>query len=51
VIVRDLPRDVELWIGGPGAARYASIVSPQGFVFHDYASYQQELVRIGGRPA
>jgi methylmalonyl-CoA mutase cobalamin-binding subunit len=51
VIVRDLPRDVELWIGGPGAARYASIVSAQGFVFHDYASYQQELVRVGGRPA
>ncbi|MDA1184793.1 MAG: MerR family transcriptional regulator [Acidobacteria bacterium] len=51
MIVRDLPRDVELWIGGRGAARHAAIVSPRGIVVDDYASYQQELVRIGGRAA
>jgi MerR family transcriptional regulator, light-induced transcriptional regulator len=50
-IVRDLPRDVELWAGGRGAARHASIITPRGLVFADYAGYQQELIRIGGRVA
>jgi methanogenic corrinoid protein MtbC1 len=50
-IVRDLPRDVELWAGGRGAARHASIITPRGLVFGDYAAYQQELIRIGGRVA
>jgi DNA-binding transcriptional MerR regulator len=48
-IVRDLPPEVELWAGGGGVARYASLISPRGLVFDDYAGYQQELVRIGGR--
>jgi MerR family transcriptional regulator, light-induced transcriptional regulator len=48
-IVRDLPREVELWAGGRGAARHASIITPRGLVFGDYAAYQQELIRIGGR--
>ncbi len=47
-IVRDLPKEVELWAGGRGAARHASIITPRGLVFGDYASYQQELSRIGG---
>ena len=50
-IVRDLPKDVELWAGGRGAARHASIITPRGLVFADYAAYQQELIRIGGRVA
>jgi MerR family transcriptional regulator, light-induced transcriptional regulator len=50
-IVRDLPRDVELWAGGRGAARHASIITPRGLVLGDYAAYQQELIRIGGRVA
>jgi DNA-binding transcriptional MerR regulator len=50
-IVDDLPREVELWTGGRGAARHASIISPRGLVLGDYAAYQQELVRIGGRVA
>jgi len=29
-VVRDLPRDVELWVGGRGAARYASALPPRG---------------------
>ena len=50
-IVRDLPRDVELWAGGRGAERSASIISPRGLVLPDYNAYQQELVRVGGRVA
>jgi cobalamin-dependent methionine synthase I len=50
-IVRDLPPDVELWAGGRGAGRYASILTPRGVVFSDYSAYQQELVRLGGHIA
>jgi len=50
-VVAQLEPSVELWIGGPGAQRVESIVTPRGMVFHDYASYQQELARIGGRVA
>lgn len=48
-IVRDLPQDVELWAGGRGAERFASIIAPRGLVLPDYHAYQQELARIGGR--
>lgn len=48
-IVRDLPREVELWAGGRGAERHASLIRRRGLIFKDYAEYQQELVRIGGR--
>ena len=48
-IVRDLPKDVELWAGGRGAARHTALISPRGLVLRDYTAYQQELVRIGGR--
>ena len=48
-IVRDLPRDVELWAGGRGAERSASIIAPRGLVLRDYHAYQQELARLGGR--
>lgn len=50
-IVRELPQSVELWAGGRGAERHASIIRPRGLVLPDYNSYQQELVRIGGRIA
>ena len=48
-IVRGLPKNVELWAGGRGAERYAAIISPRGLVLDTYDSYQQELVRFGGR--
>ena len=48
-IVRDLPKEVELWAGGRGAARHTALISPRGLVLLDYNAYQQELVRIGGR--
>ena len=50
-IVRDLPKEVELWAGGRGAVRLSGLISPRGLVFRDYDAYQQELVRIGGRVA
>lgn len=50
-IVRDLPKDVELWAGGRGAVRHAALISPRGLVLRDYNAYQQELARIGGRVA
>ena len=50
-IVRDLPPDVELWAGGHGAGRYASIITPRGRMFGDYTAYQRELVRLGGHIA
>ena len=50
-IVRALPTGVELWAGGRGAERHASIIRPRGVVLSDYNSYQQELVRVGGRVA
>jgi len=50
-IVRDLPKEVELWAGGRGAVRQTALISPRGLVLRDYNAYQQELVRIGGRMA
>ena len=50
-IVRDLPKEVELWAGGRGAVRHAALISPRGLVLRDYNAYQQELARIGGRVA
>jgi DNA-binding transcriptional MerR regulator len=47
-IVRDLPQEIELWAGGRGAERSASIIAPRGIVLRDFQAYQQELVRIGG---
>jgi MerR family transcriptional regulator, light-induced transcriptional regulator len=48
-IIRSLPRDVELWAGGRGAERHASVITPRGLVLPDYHTYQHELARIGGR--
>jgi DNA-binding transcriptional MerR regulator len=48
-IVRELPDGVELWAGGRGAERHASIIQPRGLILADYNTYQHELVRLGGR--
>lgn len=50
-IVQDLPREVELWVGGRGVERHATALGPRALILRDYQSYQQELVRIGGRIA
>ena len=51
MIVRDLPKEVELWMGGRGAVRHAALISPRGLVLRDYHAYQQELARIVGQMA
>ncbi len=48
-IARELPDGVELWVGGRGAERHASIIRPRGLILTDYVSYQRELARIGSR--
>ena len=48
-IVRDLPKEVELWAGGRGAARYTALIKPRGLMLLDYDGFQQQLARIGGR--
>ena len=50
-IVRDLPKEVELWAGGRGAVRYTALIRQRGLILSDYNAYQQELVRVGGRVA
>ena len=48
-IVRLLPKNIELWAGGPGAKKYAALVGRRGLILHDYDTYQKERVRLGGR--
>ncbi|MEO8683064.1 MAG: MerR family transcriptional regulator [Vicinamibacterales bacterium] len=48
-IVRLLPKNVELWAGGPGADKHAALIGRRGLVLHNYDTYQKELVRLGGR--
>ncbi len=50
-VVRELPTDVELWVGGRGAERHASIIAPRGMIFSDYTDYERQLVRLAGRHA
>ena len=50
-VVRDLPKEVELWAGGRGAVRHTALISPRGLVLPDYDAYQEELARVGGRVA
>ena len=50
-IVRDLPKEVELWVGGRGVVRHAALISPRGLALRDYDAYQQELARIAGQVA
>lgn len=48
-IVRELPAEVELWAGGRGAEHHAALIVPRGLIVSDYASYERELLRVGGR--
>jgi DNA-binding transcriptional MerR regulator/methylmalonyl-CoA mutase cobalamin-binding subunit len=47
-ILRRLPKDVELWVGGPRARRHAALVGKRGLILSDYDAFQKELVRLGG---
>ncbi len=48
-VVRELPSDVELWVGGRGGEKYAGLISKRGFLVPDFNSYQDQLVRVGAR--
>ena len=48
-IVRELPKEVELWTGGRGAQTHSALISPRGLVLRDYTAYQEELIRLSGR--
>ncbi len=47
-IVRALPPEVELWIGGREAGACASLVEPRGTWIRDFDSYQAQLERLAG---
>lgn len=48
-VIRGLPADVELWVGGPGAKDYLDLVAARGLVLLDFDDYQQQLDRLTGR--
>jgi DNA-binding transcriptional MerR regulator/methylmalonyl-CoA mutase cobalamin-binding subunit len=45
-VARDLPRHVELWIGGPASHRHARTIGGRGLVLADIGAYAQQLARI-----
>jgi DNA-binding transcriptional MerR regulator len=49
VIARRLPRDIELWLGGPAAASIGPAIGSRTLVVPDYETLERELVRIGAR--
>ena len=48
-IATRLPADVELWVGGRAAGRFAATVRPRGMVFESHAALEEELERVGAR--
>lgn len=48
-IARELPSDVELWVGGRGGEKYASLINKRGLLVPDFNAYQDQLVRVGAR--
>lgn len=50
-VVRDLPADVELWVGGRSADHHATLIGRRGIVLHDFDAFQQQLARLRERTA
>lgn len=50
-VLRELPSDVEVWVGGRGAERFESIISRRGLIVPDFDAFQAQLVRLGARLA
>ena len=46
-ILRELPTNVELWVGGRGGERYAPLVSKRALLVPDFDAYQDQLLRLG----
>lgn len=45
-LVRALPLGVELWVGGPGTGRYASVLGARGVALDDFEAYVAQLDRL-----
>lgn len=50
-LLRELPPDVELWVGGRAAPRLAALIGRRGRVVSDFDAYQAQLARLGARLA
>lgn len=49
VVAAQLPRDVELWLGGPAAATIAESVRPRAVALDSYRELGYHLERLGAR--
>jgi DNA-binding transcriptional MerR regulator/methylmalonyl-CoA mutase cobalamin-binding subunit len=47
-VARRLPKDVELWLGGPAAASIGAAVRPRALVLSDYEALEAQLARVAG---
>ena len=48
-VARQLPRDVELWLGGAAAGRLADSLKPRVLALDGYEALSQHLTRLGAR--
>jgi methylmalonyl-CoA mutase cobalamin-binding subunit len=48
-IARRLPRDAELWLGGPAAERLGDVIKSRARVVPDFARLEAQLAEIGAR--
>jgi DNA-binding transcriptional MerR regulator/methylmalonyl-CoA mutase cobalamin-binding subunit len=48
-IARRLPRDAELWLGGPAAERVGDVLKSRALVLPDFARLEAQLAAIGAR--
>jgi len=49
LVLRELPSDVEIWIGGRGGSRHGALVGRRGILLPDFDAYQVQLTRLGAR--
>ena len=45
-IVRDLPKEIEFWVGGAGAERHRPLISPRGLVLPHFDAYLEQIGRL-----
>jgi methanogenic corrinoid protein MtbC1 len=46
-VLQHLPRHIEVWVGGPGAASYTHVLGSRGDTL-DFDSYLRQLSRLSG---
>jgi DNA-binding transcriptional MerR regulator/methylmalonyl-CoA mutase cobalamin-binding subunit len=47
-VARHLPKDIELWLGGPAAPHMGAAVRPRALVLSDYEGLEVQLARLTG---